>query len=127
LHVLGLALFRAGHFDLAMSRLEGSDSGRWATVSKAQNWLVQSMIEGRRGHREDARRLLDRAQKAIRDVEPKQPNQAVGGSTGPTDWVELAVLRREAESAIQPAEAPIPESSTNRSAGSKDVVGGKSE
>jgi hypothetical protein len=84
------------------------------------------MIESRRGHREHARRLLDRAQKAIAEVEPKKPDQAVGGSTGPTDWVELAVLRHEAESAIEPAAAPTQESSTRQSAGSTDDDGGKS-
>jgi hypothetical protein len=102
LHVLGLALFRAGHLDLAMSRLEESNSGKWATVSKAQNWLVQAMIERRRGHEPESRRLMNRARQAIRDVEPKKPNEPVGASEGPTDWVELAVLLREAEAMIKP-------------------------
>jgi hypothetical protein len=39
----------------------------------------------------------------------------------------LAVLRREAERSIQPAEAPTQESGTRESGGSKDDVGGKSE
>ena len=102
LHVLGLALFRAGQFDLAMSRLEKSNSGQWATSSKAQNWLVQAMIESRRGHGEEARRLIDRARQAIREVEPKKPNEPVRANVGPTDWVELAVLLREAEAMIEP-------------------------
>ncbi|HKD37086.1 MAG TPA: tetratricopeptide repeat protein, partial [Pirellulales bacterium] len=102
LHVLGLALFRAGHFDLAMSRLEESNSGKWATVSKAQNWLVQSMIEGRRGRNDEARRLVDRARQAIHEAEPKKLNEPVRAKVGPTDWVELAVLLREAEAMIKP-------------------------
>ena len=102
LHVLGLALFCAGQFDLAMSRLEKSNSGQWATSSKAQNWLVQAMIESRRGHGEEARRLIDRARQAIREVEPKKPNEPVRANVGPTDWVELAVLLREAEAMIEP-------------------------
>ncbi len=102
LHVLGLALFRIGQFDLAMSRLEESNSGQWAKSSKAQNWLVQAMIESRRGHRDEACRLVDRARQAMREVEPKVPNEPVRANVSPTDWVELAVLLREAEAMIEP-------------------------
>jgi tetratricopeptide (TPR) repeat protein len=96
LHVLGLALFRAGQFDAALSRLEQSNAGKWGTAAKAQNWLVQALIESRRRHGPEAQRLVSRAQQALHDIEPKQPNQPVLG-LAPTDWVELAVLLREAE------------------------------
>ncbi len=106
LHVLGLALFRAGEYDLAMSRLEDSNGGKWSTIAKAQNWLVQAMIHERRGQLEEARRLLDRADEAIRAVQPRKPNEPVRAIVGPTDWIELAVLSREAESVIRPASSP---------------------
>jgi hypothetical protein len=64
------------------------------------------MIHERRGQLEEARPLLDRAHEAIQAVQPKQPNEPVRAIVGPTDWIELAVLSREAESVIRPASSP---------------------
>jgi eukaryotic-like serine/threonine-protein kinase len=97
-HVLGLSQYRAGQIDLAMKSLERSVSGEWGTAGKAQNRLVMAMACHQRGEVEEARGWLQRAQQAIADVRPANPDDPAGVPV--PDWIELECLSREATSLL---------------------------
>ena len=68
-HVLGLAQYRAGHYETAIENLEKSNGMNWnqhqKQLPKAQNWLVLAMAHQRLGQIDDARRCLQTAQQMI--------------------------------------------------------------
>ena len=98
LHVLGLAHYRAGHYDEAIHRLEESIAGDWGEEGKAQNQLVLAMAHQRLGHAAKARALLDEVGRSWKGVEARKTDGAVAMPA--TDWLPLQLLRREAESII---------------------------
>ena len=51
-HVLGLAQYRAGRYETAISTLEDSNSRDWP--GKDQNWLVLAMAHHWLGHADEA-------------------------------------------------------------------------
>jgi tetratricopeptide (TPR) repeat protein len=95
LHALGLAHYRAGEFERAIARIEESDKAGW---ENGLNPLVLAMAHHRLGHKEEARRWLEKALQVIDQRTPGQP-QAPVGMPAP-DWVEIQVLRREAEALV---------------------------
>jgi tetratricopeptide (TPR) repeat protein len=95
LGILGAALYRAGRLDEAIRRLELSDRD-WTGVGVARNWAFLAMAHHRMGHREDARRWLEK----LRAYAPGNATQFFWES------VEIGILRREAESLISHAEIP---------------------
>ena len=89
LNTLGAALYRAGRFDEANLRLEEAIRVRgWEGVPR--DWAFLALAHHRLGHRDEARRWLDR----LREYQP---------STDPAQfWEELVtrLLRSEAEAVI---------------------------
>ena len=101
-HVLGLAQYRAGHFDAAIKSIEKSNSLEWSPASvKAQNWLILAMAHHRLGHTDEARKCSDTAQKLIDEAKPKKPVEPVDMPAA--DWISIRVLSREAESLLKEA------------------------
>ena len=54
LHVLSLAHYRNGEFELAIERALESNGGNWRGSAKALNWVVLAMAHSRLGHAADA-------------------------------------------------------------------------
>ncbi|MFI5455093.1 MAG: tetratricopeptide repeat protein [Isosphaerales bacterium] len=89
LTTLGAALFRGGRYDDAIRRLEEGIRLRGG-VSQDDEWVFLAMVHHRLGHRDEARRWLER----LRNHQP---------SADPTQfWTELEIhlLRSEAEAVI---------------------------
>ena len=89
LNTLGAALYRAGRFDEAIRRLEEAIRLRGGD-GLPQDWAFLAMAHHRLGHRDEARRWLDR----LRDHQP---------STDPDQFwneLEIRLLRSEAEAVI---------------------------
>lgn len=89
LNTLGAALFRAGRFDDAIRRLDEAVRLR-VGVSEPSDWAFLAMAHHRLGHRDEARRWLDR----LRNHQPSaDPN-------GFWNELEIRLLRSEAEALI---------------------------
>jgi tetratricopeptide (TPR) repeat protein len=89
LNTLGAALYRAGRFEDAIRRLEEGVQLR-AGQGLPQDWVFLAMAHHRLGHRDEARRWLDRFQHY-------QPSADVSQF-----WSELEIrlLRGEAEAVV---------------------------
>lgn len=89
LNTLGAALYRAGRFDDAIRRLEEGIRLRGG-ASVAQDWAFLAMAHQCLGHRDEARRWLDRFRNRPPDTDPDH------------FWIELEIrlLRSEAEARI---------------------------
>ena len=87
LNTLGAALYRAGRFEDAIHRLEDGIRLRIG-ASVPQDWAFLAMAHHRLGHRDEARRWLDR----FRDRQP-EPDAI-------WDELEIRLLRSEAEAVI---------------------------
>jgi tetratricopeptide (TPR) repeat protein len=91
LNTLALALYRAGRYDEAIRRLdEAARGGGGSGESVVYDWPMLAMAHHRLGHREEARRWLDR----LRQYQP---------STDPAQfWDDLMIrlLRSEAEAVV---------------------------
>ena len=98
LHTLGLAHYRAGQFAEAIQRLDESNAGDWQPSGKMLNRLGLAMAHHRLGHAAQACRLLDEVELWWKGVDPKKTAGAVDITI--TDWLQLQVLRREAEAVI---------------------------
>jgi tetratricopeptide (TPR) repeat protein len=88
LNTLGAALYRAGRYDEAIRRLEEAIQARGG--EHPGDWPFLALAHHRLGHRDEARRWLDR----LREHQP---------STDPAQfWDELAIrlVRSEAEAVI---------------------------
>jgi tetratricopeptide (TPR) repeat protein len=109
-HTAGLAYYRIGDFKKAKSlvMLSGDDKPPWP--GNACNWLVRAMAEHHLGNREDARHWLNKACQWIEQETPKVyvwlPPEA--GKLHPIDWLEMHILRHEAEKLIIGAENSEP-------------------
>jgi Flp pilus assembly protein TadD len=98
LHVLGLALYRAGRFDEAIRRLEESKARPWTEQGPIQNPLVLAMAHYRLGRAAQARALLDEVERWWKEIDATRIDGAVAART--VDWLPLQLLRREAEALI---------------------------
>jgi len=98
LHALGVAHYRAGHFEEAIHRLEESIAGGWGEEGKAQNRLVLAMANQRLGHVAKARALLDEVFRWWNTVEAAKIDGAA--SLPATDWLARQIFRHEAEALI---------------------------
>jgi Flp pilus assembly protein TadD len=89
LNTLGAALYRAGQFEDAIRRLEEGIKLRRG-VEEPQDWPVLAMTHHHLGHRDEARRWLNR----LRNHQPSDdPNKF-------WDELEIRLLRSEAEAVI---------------------------
>jgi eukaryotic-like serine/threonine-protein kinase len=102
IHALALAHYRAGEFELAIQQARESDVKPWTNAAKPQNWLVLALAHHRLGHAAEAKAWLDKALPAI-DLE-NAANRGKPLSVSVPDWLELQVLRREAEATGRPAQ-----------------------
>ena len=89
LHTLGAVLYRAGRFDEAVSRLNEAIRLQGAT-DEIVHWPFLAMAHHRLGHRDDARRWLNRLRYRLPSDDPNR------------FWeeLELGLLRSEAEAVI---------------------------
>ncbi len=100
-YVFGLANLRAGRFDEAVQSFEVSlaDPRHWLDVN---NWLGLALAHHHLGHAALARRWLKQASNWIDQRQGQRAGESVAyvlpGSL--TDWVEILVLRCEAEALI---------------------------
>ena len=78
-HVLGLAYYRAGQYDLAIQNLQKSNAIGWNSKPEgAQNWLGLAMAHYRLGRADQARKCLETAQHMIMPVKPARLEDPVG-------------------------------------------------
>jgi serine/threonine protein kinase/tetratricopeptide (TPR) repeat protein len=102
-HALGLAHYRAGHFELAIENLRESNKRVWDTTAKSQNWLVLAMCQFQLGKIEEANQCLATAENIIAEALPEKTGEPV--DVDPPDWIPIQVLLREAESLLNGGEA----------------------
>ncbi len=99
-HILSLAHYRNGEFELAIERALESNGGNWRGSAKALNWVVLAMAHSRLGHAADARRSLQQALKLAGRASPEQLPGVEWPDMASPDVVEFELLRREAEELI---------------------------
>jgi tetratricopeptide (TPR) repeat protein len=102
LHVLSLAHYRNGEFDLAMEFAKESNAGYWRGGAKALNWLVLAMAQHRLGQAAEARTSLEQALELAGRVSPEQPPGVEWPDMTPADLLEIELLHREVEDLIDP-------------------------
>jgi hypothetical protein len=100
LHVLSLALYRNGEFQLAIERARESNEGNWTGSAKALNWLVLAMAHSRLDQATDARQSLQHALEMVGRASREQLPGVAWPDMAPQDLVECELLRREAEELI---------------------------
>jgi tetratricopeptide (TPR) repeat protein len=101
----GALAYRAGQFQQAVSLFEQSLKADSAPGRAVLNWLWLALANQRLGNSEEARRWLGKAQAWLdqyRDGMPATAEQEFGLHFH--NWLEAHVLRRDAETLIQPAE-----------------------
>jgi WD40 repeat protein/serine/threonine protein kinase len=105
LHALGLAHYRAGHYDDAARRCRESLDQSWGE-SQVLNWLVLAMACQRQGNPAEAGRWLDKAGPWVDEATRKSTALGVyEWPIHPVDWLACVLLRREAEALVR-GEAP---------------------
>ena len=109
LHVVSLALYRNGKFDLAIERAKESNAGYWRGGAKALNELVLAMAHHRLGHTAEARTSLEHALELADRKSPDQPSGAAWADMTPADVLEVELLRREVEDLINPESIEKPD------------------
>jgi tetratricopeptide (TPR) repeat protein len=90
LNTLGAALYRAGRYDEAIRRLEEAIQARPGGQGIPSDWLLLAMAHHRLGHRELARRWLER----LADYPTSE------GISGFWYDLDMRLLRSEAEALI---------------------------
>ena len=109
LHVLSLAHYRNGEFDLAIEHAKESNAGYWRGGAKALNWLVLAMAHHRLGQAAEARTSLEQALELAGRASPEQPPGAEWPDMTPADVLEFELLRREADDLINPKSPEKPD------------------
>jgi len=107
LHVLGLAQYRAGQFDLALQSFTKSNIGGWTSDGidcHGLNWFALALIHYRLGQPDEARQCFDKANQWFSQVGPSSPDQPA--KLLPQDWVEAQLLRRETEEFLTKKRSP---------------------
>ncbi len=109
LHILSLAHYRNGEFELAANCARESNGGNWRGSAKALNWVVLAMSDSRLGHAADARESLQQASKLAGRVSPEQLSGVEWQDMAAPDVTEFELLRREAEELINPESKEKPD------------------
>ena len=89
LNTLGALLYRAGHFEEAVRRLEEAITTR-DKVGTIHDWLFLAMAHQRLGHRDEARRWFEKATQVAENAESGSWEQRL----------EIQLLHREAEQVV---------------------------
>jgi len=101
LYVMGLSCLRAGRLDESVRYFQASlaDTRHWLDIN---NWLGLALAHHHLGHAAEARRWYEKARDWIdqKNRERADKNVFYFPPLTFTDWVELVVLRREAEALI---------------------------
>jgi tetratricopeptide (TPR) repeat protein len=97
LHALALAHYRAGQYEKALRRLEESHRAGW-TNGDFLNWYLRALVLHKQGRACLARQWLDKARAFHDRLKPAAATTPV--SLPATNWLEAAVLRREAKGMI---------------------------
>jgi tetratricopeptide (TPR) repeat protein len=94
--LLGAALYRAGRFTEALSRFQESHR---VFQPRGRDWLFLAMIHGRLGHAEEARRMLEEADRWIAEVDRATQDSGGTGPSWPNEFggPTIRLLRGEAE------------------------------
>jgi tetratricopeptide (TPR) repeat protein len=101
--ILGAATYRAGRFEEAIKYLTQGEGGY------PQDCLFLAMAHQRLGHTAEARQWLDKAIDWIdSSTKDKPKGNTLGARIDWQTWLELQVLRREAESLIKGSKADAP-------------------
>ncbi|HWE40028.1 MAG TPA: protein kinase [Isosphaeraceae bacterium] len=93
-HVLGLALYRAGRLDQAAERIQKSIEITPGWQGVGQNWAVMAMIRIKQKNAEEAKGWLARTDA------PLGTSYDGPRSIPPADWLEMKVLRGEADALL---------------------------
>jgi WD40 repeat protein/serine/threonine protein kinase len=96
-HALAMAHYRAGQFDIAVQRLQESQSGNWVSVADL-NYFGLALAEYRLGHLALARESLAQGMDWLQKMTPAKSDALT--TLFATDWLEAQLLRREAEDLI---------------------------
>src|SRR5207244_1720227 len=107
LHTLGLAHYRAGHFDEAIYWLQESLKRGPGWPAHLLNWLALAMAHERLGRAKEAQEWFAKASKWMDALVNKTPNE-IGLHTVPVAWHDefaRRILRREAEALLQTSPA----------------------
>ncbi|HET6880445.1 MAG TPA: tetratricopeptide repeat protein [Pirellulales bacterium] len=97
-HVLGLAYYRDGQFDLAIETLQKSLESFWQfNGTGTLNELVLAMAHQRLGHTAIAQRFFERAERRIRQIDAG----AKPAKMPAPDWLEVQLLLPEATSLLK--------------------------
>jgi tetratricopeptide (TPR) repeat protein len=102
LHIMSLAHYRNGEFELAIERALESNRGNWRGGAKALNLVALAMAHARLGHAADARKSLEQALKLAGRASPESLPRVEWQNMAAPDVVEFELLRREAEELINP-------------------------
>jgi tetratricopeptide (TPR) repeat protein len=94
LHILGLALYRAGRLDEAEVRVKKSMDVTPSWQGIGQNWAVMAMIRIKQQNIDEAKGWLARTEA------PLATSYNGPGSIPPADWLELKILRQEADAML---------------------------
>jgi Flp pilus assembly protein TadD len=97
LHVLGVALHRAGRHDEAIQQLGEANGPAWHRLGNGLNHLAMALAWQSLGK-------LDEARWELQTGIGLAPANGIG--QGPADWIEFELLRREAERRISGKSAP---------------------
>jgi tetratricopeptide (TPR) repeat protein len=102
LHALGLALYRAGELDAAITVLNESLALGPGWEGRFDNWLVLSLAHQGRGGSEESLKWLEKANRWIDQNTPIRTRDYLGQLNGiyPHDWLEGWGLHREAEAQL---------------------------
>jgi hypothetical protein len=102
LHTLGLAQYRAGHFDRALQSFTKANVGVWAY--REINWFGLALVHHRLGHPDEARQCLDKGVQWLERVGPRSPERPA--TIHPLDWLLAQLLRLEAEEVLNIKRSP---------------------
>jgi serine/threonine protein kinase/Flp pilus assembly protein TadD len=109
LHALGMAHFRAGHFDAAEQWMHRSLEANPNWQGVACNWFGLALVCQGQGKTAEATQWLEKGQAWIEGCAPGKPTSRVASQTLSThDWLAAHVLCREAEAVLTPQGAPTP-------------------
>ena len=98
LNTLGAAYYRAGQFELAVAILDRAVAAQQEGGTPV-DWLLLAMAHHRLGHAEEAKSWLDRAVTMAEAIDARQAERLFrrGPRQLEQSWLELQLLRREAE------------------------------
>jgi serine/threonine protein kinase/tetratricopeptide (TPR) repeat protein len=105
-HVLGLAHYRAGHYEKALEALNKGLKGRASAQGEVRywdvaDWLVLALAHQRLNHSAEARQWLDRAQQWIKKKGRGQAEQKVHPGESGVEGLVTHLVQREAEALLK--------------------------